>query len=96
MSKLNQVALIFAMEGEASPIIQTFAAIRKSDAVDQALPMKAHVANLKGGSVLIAINGIDRLHNVDSICTQSAAITALKARGSRADFLTIGESRLKR
>lgn len=65
-----------AMEAEARPIIEALGAVETDGAPP--LPARFFVAHVRDREVVVAINGRDPRHDVDSIGTEAAALTTLE------------------
>ena len=65
-----------AMEAEARPIIAALGAVETDGAPP--LPAKFFVARVRDRDVVVAINGKDPRHHVDSIGTEAAALTTFE------------------
>jgi len=72
---VQRIAFVMAMRTEAQPIIDALGAVLDEPKDDCVLPATWYVAERAGAEVVIAVNGVDPHHGVDSIATVPAALT---------------------
>ncbi len=71
-----RVALIFAMEAEAAPVVEALGLVLNPAYVDARLGMMHYTGTWKGLTLLISVNGKDPRHGVDKIGTHPAALNS--------------------
>ncbi len=81
------VALLFAMEEEGRPIAERLS-LGEAEQLHEHLPARIRRGRLDSLEIIHCINGVDPIHGVDRIGTESATLTAwLLAETCRPDLL---------
>jgi 5'-methylthioadenosine nucleosidase len=70
------IAVVIAMRAEAAPLIAELGATAES--ATEGWPTQMHVARLGEDTVVIAVNGVDHVHNVDLVGTEPAVLTTMQ------------------
>ncbi len=73
---IQHIALLFAMEGEARPLLETLSLAEQTNKPGSQYGIRYFEGTLKKLKVTVALNGQDPHHNVDNIGTESAALAA--------------------
>ena len=82
-----KVALLFAMQAEAAPVIRALGLVPRAHPVDERFAFVQHHGDYRGLQVVLATNGHDAVHGVDQIGTQATVLNAyLTLTASRPDL----------
>lgn len=73
--KINRIAIVYAMRGEARPLID-HADLQPIEPFDSDLPMLYYQGQVGSASVLLSVNGVDSRYPVDQIGTNAATLSA--------------------
>ena len=84
---IREIALIFAMHAEAGPIAQRLG-LGGAERLREGLPARIRRGRLGETSITLCVQGVDPIHGVDRIGTETAALTAwLLAEACAPDLL---------
>lgn len=88
MTKINHIALLMAMQGEAQALIDELGLQLDITLLDGPLPMRLYTGAYRGLKVSLLLSGKDERYGVDNIGTQAATLSAYVAiRDLQADVL---------
>jgi len=77
--KTDNIALIIAMRSEAVPLIEAMDLKKQNGAFPEKTPFEGYTGSHEGKQVSVIVSGRNRVHGVDNVATQPAALMTFLA-----------------